>query len=263
MMKYGWLVLSILLVPVLGRAQGTCTNLALGGGFTCVQAPNPVANGATVPNNIALLSFAANTTPGNGVLIFGYLCTANPCASTPNPPASVTVTDDAVPADTGWQPCTNNGSSGNGVRFWYCWWLPAVGSAKTFTMHANASYNAALWIAEISGACNTTNCIDNDVPAVFCLGPCGAPVTTQYTNDLVAGAGFLAGTVLATTAPWKVMACTLVMCGIGNLEAAAAPYQPYTPTFTNAVMLQALSVAIKSRSASVISQVTVPTMPVF
>lgn len=255
-----WLFVLILFVPVLGRAQATCSNVNMGGGITCVQAPTPISNGVTGPSAAVGLSFTANTTPGNGVLVFGNLCTANPCATTPPPPASVTVTNDAN--DTGWQPCLNNGSTGNGLRYWYCWWLPVVGTAKVFTMHAANSYGATLWIGEFSGACNTTSCIDQDVPTAYCLGPCGAPVTTVYTNDLVMGAGYFAGTTLTTTAPWKVVACAGNICGIGNFEAVAAPYAPYTPTYTNAVMLQALSVAIKSRT-SVTSQVIVPTLPVF
>lgn len=250
-MKY-YLLIAALLMPASLWSQ--CANTAYGN-FTCVQSPIAVINGPTFAVQVTV-DFAANTTPGNGVLIYGSLCTANPCANTGAAPTNVTVTDDAN--DTGFQPCANNGSIPF-VRYWYCWWLPTVGSAKAFTLHVNA-YGQSLWIAEIAGGCNTSACIGTDVPAVYCMGPCGPQIVTTYTNVLVTAFGYSAGTFLTTAAGWKTFSNAGAGTGIGNFQASPGPY---TPGFTNAVMLQALAVSIKSRSNSVATQITVPSMPVY
>lgn len=252
-MKY--CLLLFILLP--GSLWAQCANTAYGS-FTCVQSLTPVTGSATVASNTLPASFTATATAGNGVMIFGAFCTANPCNSTTSPPASITVTDDV--GDMGFQPCANNGSSGNGVRYWYCWWLPSVGAAKTFTLHANAVYSPILWIAEIAGGCNTNACIGVDVPSILCMGPCGAQITTNFTNVLVIGYGYSAGVLLTPAAGWRALASGIP----GNIVAAfqAVP-GPYTPSWTNAVMLQAMAVSIKSRSNSATTQITVPAMPVF
>lgn len=252
MTKY-CLLLLVVLTPSTLLAQ--CANTAYGGGFTCVQSPNAVQNGATTPLNVVSVSFAAATTPGNGVLIFGHLCTANPCANT-GTPVNISVTDNVN--DAGFQPCTNNGSNAY-VRYFYCWWLPVVGSATTFTLHANASYGAGIWVAEFSGGCNTSACIGTDVPVVYCMGPCGAQIVTNFTNVLVTGFAMVGGTLLTPqTANWKNISTIGAGSGIGNFQPTPGPY---VPTWTNATMFNALAVSIKSRTNSIYTQITVPSMP--
>lgn len=255
-MKY-CLLMAVLLMPVSLWSQ--CNNTAYGGGFTCVQSPIVTQNGTAGFATTVISTFAANTTPGNGVLIYGYFCTSNPCANNGAPPTNVTITDDAVPPDTGFQPCANNGSIAY-VRYFYCWWLPSVGSAKVFTMHVNG-YSSGLWVAEIAGGCNTTACIGTDVPVVYCMGPCGSQIVTTFTNVLVTAFGYSAGIVLTHATGWNNISTPVnAGAGIGNFQAVPGPF---TPGFTNAVMLQTLSCSIKSRTNSATTQITVPAMPVY
>lgn len=242
-----------LLLP--GSLFAQCANTVYGN-FTCVQSPNAVQNSATVASNTVVLSFAAPATAGNGVVLFGSFCTGNPCTATGTVPVNITVTDNVN--DTGFQACKNNGSIPY-VRYWYCWWLPSVGAATTFTMHANASFSGTLWMAEIAGGCNTNACIGTDVPATYCMGPCGPQIITVYTNAFVIGMGYAAGTLLNSAAGWSVLSRTTAGDGIASFQPTTGPY---TPTWTNTIMLQGLAVSIKSRTGSVSTQITVPTMPV-
>ena len=254
-MKWVWL-LAMLMVPALVHAQ--CSNTNYGAGFTCVQSTVPSANGTGNLQNAALATFPANTTPGDGVLILGHMCSSLACTSM-TPIANVTVTDDAN--DSGWQPCSSNASTANGVRFWYCWWLPVVGNAKVFTMHAVGSVGATTWAVEFSGGCNTTNCIDTNGPAFTCTGPCGVPITTQSTNVFVAALGYGGGTVLTVATGWRTAGTSVAAgSGIANSQTASGTVTP-PPGWTNSgTTIQALAVGIKTFQ---IPPVTVPTLPVY
>ena len=254
-MRY-WLIIAVLL-PVSLRAQ--CAHSDYTTGFTCVQSAIPANSGTAAAVTAENFVFPANTTVGNGVLVIGNFCTANPCnAIVPPPsPANVTLTDGA--GDTGWQPCSHNGSTGNNVRYWYCWWLPVAGSTTTFTMHSpNNMWGATVWAVEFSGACSTANCIDADTTAIVCGNPCQAPITTQSPNALVIGFGFIANTPLAPAAGWRNIVSGNNGNGIATVESVP---ETYTPTWTTTTSTaQVISCAIKPLAPFITN---VPTMPVF
>lgn len=256
-----WGLLFILL-GVASSAGAQCANTSYGGGFTCVQMIGPSAGAPGTGVSILTVTLPANSTAGNGIIAVGSYCTTANCVSSTGPLAGISVTDGAN--DTGWQPCHLNGSSANSVRFWYCWWLPRVGTTTTFSIHAPPpyAYGLALWVAEIAGGCTTTMCIDSEATPVLCAGgsPCGVPITTVDTNIFVVGFGLLAGTSLTAAPGWKnIGGCAGAGCPIAALATVPGVY---APTWTTTSTPQMLAVGIESPN-SVQPGISVPTLPVY